>query len=280
MEDAHLVLQQLPAPAGEPSWRWPQLAVFAVYDGHAGAEASDFARRRLHEIFARRLSERISAGAAGACATGSTDISAPVAAAVDVSELCGALREAFVDTDAEFCASTLHNSGTTAVVAVCTGTHLVVANAGDSRAYVWRQGQPLELSVDHKPDRADEQARICEAGGFVARGRVLHSLAVSRAIGDREYKQVSAANDDSGLHFKAPLVTAEPEVRVCRVAEGDQLLLACDGLWEVLTADKAFNFLHAAEVTKRPHRAVRQLVTAAEEEYRSTDNITAVFAVL
>eukprot|EP00965_Chrysotila_dentata_P168890 5576971-Pleurochrysis_carterae.AAC.1 len=41
MEDAHLVLQQLPPPV--PNAAWPQLAVFAVYDGHAGACARDHA---------------------------------------------------------------------------------------------------------------------------------------------------------------------------------------------------------------------------------------------
>ena len=40
--------------------------------------------------------------------------------------------------------------GSTAVVAVVSPTHVVVGNAGDSRAVLSRAGAPVELSVDHK----------------------------------------------------------------------------------------------------------------------------------
>lgn len=40
--------------------------------------------------------------------------------------------------------------GSTAVVAVVSPTHVVVANAGDSRAVLSRAGVPVPLSVDHK----------------------------------------------------------------------------------------------------------------------------------
>ena len=45
-----------------------------------------------------------------------------------------------------------------------------------------------ELSHDHKPDDQGEMARIRAAGGFVDDGRVQGIIAVSRAIGDWEYK--------------------------------------------------------------------------------------------
>ena len=77
--------------------------------------------------------------------------------------------------------------------------------------------------------------------------------------------------------FEAPLVIAEPEVRVARVKDGDELLLACDGLWDVLTAKDAFNFLHSRGVATNPHSAVQELVQAADEVYNSMDNITAVY---
>ena len=45
-----------------------------------------------------------------------------------------------------------------------------------------------ELSHDHKPDNDGEMIRIKAAGGFVDDGRVQGIIAVSRAIGDWEYK--------------------------------------------------------------------------------------------
>ena len=102
------------------------------------------------------------------------------------------------------------------------------------------------MTVDHKPDRSDETARITRAGGWVSNGSVMHTLAVSRALGDRDFKVY--ANSDSDLPWKESLVTAEPEVRVTRVQEGDELILACDGLWDVLSAEAAFEYLHGKKV--------------------------------
>lgn len=66
---------------------------------------------------------------------------------------------------------------------------LYCSNSGDSRAVlVSRNGKVTELSHDHKPDEAGEMQRIRAAGGFVDDGRVQGIIAVSRAIGDWEYK--------------------------------------------------------------------------------------------
>ena len=48
------------------------------------------------------------------------------------------------------------------------------------------------LSDDHKPDNAEEKARIEAAGGFVEENRVNGSLNLSRSLGDFEYKSTDA----------------------------------------------------------------------------------------
>jgi len=47
------------------------------------------------------------------------------------------------------------------------------------------------MSEDHKPDNPGELARIQRSGGFVEDGRVNGMLALSRALGDFEYKNNS-----------------------------------------------------------------------------------------
>ena len=58
--------------------------------------------------------------------------------------------------------------------------------AGDSRGIiVQRGGRARHMSVDHKPNRDDEEARIKKLGGkvvFWGRWRVMGVLAVSRSV--------------------------------------------------------------------------------------------------
>jgi hypothetical protein len=72
-------------------------------------------------------------------------------------------------------------AGCTAVVALLAGKTLFVANAGDSRAVMMRNGEGVALSEDHKPNQDRELNRITTAGGYVnAVGRVNGNLNLSR----------------------------------------------------------------------------------------------------
>ena len=80
------------------------------------------------------------------------------------------------------------DSGCTAVVAMLRDNELYVANAGDSRCVLCRDGKALDMSVDHKPEDAIEKDRIEKAGGRITMdGRVNGGLNLSRAIGNFFY---------------------------------------------------------------------------------------------
>jgi hypothetical protein len=69
-----------------------------------------------------------------------------------------------------------------------------------------------------------EKARISAAGGFVDFGRVNGNLALSRAIGDFEFKK------SPELSPEQQIVTAYPDVTVHELTEDDEfLVIACDG---------------------------------------------------
>ena len=77
----------------------------------------------------------------------------------------------------------------------CTANVILIAegiiyccNAGDARSVLCEKGKAVELSKDHKPDLPMERSRIQAAGSQVVDGKVNGRLAVSRAIGDWDFK--------------------------------------------------------------------------------------------
>lgn len=123
-----------------------------------------------------------------------------------------------------FVKTTLTPSGRTYVIKV--------ANIGDSRAVLIRKGEVLNATVDHKPSDPKEKARIEKAGGFVSQGnppRLDGVLSLSRAFGDFQYKQ------ELGLPPQDQKVSVEPDVYTWHAEEGDMMILACDGVFDVLS---------------------------------------------
>ena len=127
-----------------------------------------------------------------------------------------ALHRAFLKTDEDLRSDPVYandTSGCTAVAALIVpdanekGRRIYVANAGDSRCVLGLAGEAKPMSYDHKPGNAEEHSRILNAGGFVEFDRVNGNLALSRAIGDFEFKQ------NPSLPAEQQIVTADPEVR-------------------------------------------------------------------
>ena len=131
-----------------------------------------------------------------------------------------------------------NKSGCTAVCAIVTPTHIIIGNLGDSRAVVAGKKQ-IFGTEDHKPYLEKERKRIEDAGGSVMIQRINGSLAVSRAFGDYEYK------DDPRLPADQQLVSPEPDVYIReRNVENDQfMVVACDGIYDVMTNEELAEFV-------------------------------------
>jgi protein phosphatase 2C family protein 2/3 len=168
--------------------------------------------------------------------------------------------------------------GTTALAALVLGRTLFVANTGDSRAVLCRRGRSIELSTDHKPPA--EAERIASAGGFVdSEGYLNGCVSVSRALGDWQLccanKLPLKTHPENG-HPSGPL-TAEPDVRVHALTEEDEfVILACDGLWDVLSSQGAVEL--ARQVLRQHNDPARLAAELAKEALRrhSGDNVTCV----
>ena len=101
--------------------------------------------------------------------------------------------------------------GCTACVALVTKDEIYVANAGDARCVLARNGHAIEMSTDHKPELPTEKSRIEKAGGFVEENRVKGILNLSRSLGDLEYKS------EKSLGPELQMITAFPELKVEKI---------------------------------------------------------------
>ena len=100
---------------------------------------------------------------------------------------------------------------------------------------------PLDRPSRILGDQAERQ-RIQEAGGTVLIQRVNGSLAVSRALGDFEYKNNSNRAPNQQLVSPEPEVTCHTRLLSANNAAQDEqvafIVLACDGIWDVMTNEE------------------------------------------
>lgn len=214
MEDAHMAKTNL-GDGALKDWSY-----FAVFDGHAGARVS--AHCAEHLLDAIMTTEEFQ------------------------EDVMKGIHNGFLQLDSKMrslpeMTSGEDKSGSTAVCALISSRLIYIANCGDSRAVLCRAGNPVFSTQDHKPALHSETERIVKAGGSVILQRVNGSLAVSRALGDYEYKNAEG---------KGPceqVVSPEPEIFVRdRDDHLDEfLVLACDGIWDVMTNEDLCQYIHS-----------------------------------
>ncbi|KAL3642859.1 hypothetical protein CASFOL_013674 [Castilleja foliolosa] len=175
-----------------------------------------------------------------------------------------AIKNAYRSTDKLILENSMQlgPGGSTAVTAiVIDGKDLWVANVGDSRAVISRNGKAEQLTVDHEPHI--ERRRIEQRGGFVTTlpgdvPRVNGQLAVARAFGDE--------------NLKAHL-SSEPDIfYVCVDASTQFVILASDGLWKVMNNQEAVDIVRPI---KNPQAAAKRLTTEALTR-KSKDDISCI----
>ncbi|KAI9805583.1 MAG: hypothetical protein M1825_000834 [Sarcosagium campestre] len=206
MEDAHAAVLDLQVESEDgttkPASADDRLSFFGVYDGHGGEKVAYYAGKNVHQIIAKQDTFK-------------------------QGNLAQSLRDGFLATDRAILNDPRYEeevSGCTASVALISKTEIFVGNAGDSRTVLGVKGRAKPLSFDHKPQNEGEKARINAAGGFVDFGRVNGNLALSRAIGDFEFKK------SADLSPEQQIVTAYPDVVTHEISDDDEfLVIACDG---------------------------------------------------
>jgi len=150
--------------------------------------------------------------------------------------------------------------GTTVVAAVLRDDQLTVANVGDSRAYLIRNGLIQQLTLDHS--WVAEEVR---AGVLTLEEARVHPRrnVITRSLGNRPDLPVDYF-DRSRLTWNGQPLALQP---------GDVLILCSDGLSNVVTNEE----IRQLATSRDPQRAAQNLVDLANQR-GGPDNITVIVA--
>lgn len=229
---------------------------FGVYDGHGGKHISKCLSKNLPTFF--------------------TD-----------KRVAYPLKKQYVDAVYQHVQNTLRKShtdiasscGSTCLVAVYfkheNNNYLNVLNTGDSRCILCRDNIASALTKDHKPNWPEERTRIEALGGKIYRDGLdyrIKDLSVSRAFGDLDAE---------------PYVTNMPDTYVYKIEKNDRFfVLACDGLWDVLSNQDVANFILTNCYDSTTNQRINKNINIARKlaEYailRGTgDNVTIIVVFL
>ncbi|XP_073752223.1 protein phosphatase 1J isoform X4 [Callorhinus ursinus] len=219
---------------------------WGLFDGHAGGGAAEMASRLLHRHIREQLKDLVEIlqdpSPPPLClpstpgAPGSSDAShlvGPQSCCSSQKEVTheslvvGAIENAFQFMDEQMARERRGHQvegGCCALVVVYLLGKVYVANAGDSRAIIVRNGEIIPMSREFTPETERQRLQLL--------ARVMATIGVTRGLGDHNLKVCS-----STLPIK-PFLSCFPEVRVYDLTQyehcpDDVLVLGTDGLWDV-----------------------------------------------
>jgi serine/threonine protein phosphatase PrpC len=243
MEDAHLSIVNLEGKA--------DLHLFAVFDGHGGKEVAKYAEKHFVEHLLASPDYQTGKYPEGLTeAFMKLDESMKTEAGKRELKLLKA-----DDPDDEYGGGMLETvAGCTANVVLIAGEDIFTANAGDSRAVLFRNGKSaIELSCDHKTHVPEEVTRVQKAGGDIVEGRINGLLNLTRSFGDFDFKK------NTTLPLDKQMITPIPDVTREKLTPTDDfLIIACDGIWETLTSQEVCDKME--EKLKRHGRHNQKMV--------------------
>ncbi|EED88683.1 predicted protein [Thalassiosira pseudonana CCMP1335] len=242
-EDAYVAINNLDAVIKKQETK--QQGVYGIFDGHVGNQAARFSAEEFPNFLIEEQSKLASIDSA--CVTSIQERTNTI------------LLDAFERLDREFCRLCTRDGrdwdcGSTALVALIVDDVVTLANLGDCRGVVCRMISSDDVDVEGWENLNPDEDRTCG------------DLAVSRAVGDRDFKAAYNSPDvvveertelaiswegppvfiypegHSG-RFKGDLVSSVPDITFVKVGqegvEAEFLLMACDGLWDVMDGDDA-----------------------------------------
>lgn len=266
-------------------------ALYAVFDGHAGDTTAKWSATNFHKLLKSNLKEfRHKAQPKAILAKTFQDVDAQIAKIAASQNPSSGSTAAVAYVEVEVVPAAVDNSTESTSVSPNTSimghnffhhgmlrnkdekkahsetiANLYTANVGDTRIVMSCDGRAIRLTQDHTTRVPLERERVERSGGYIARDRVCGVLAVTRALGDQELKQV---------------ITARPYTTRTRLRpEMDEfMILACDGIWDVMSDQDAVDLVR--DVANTDPKLAASMIVSESLNRRTTDNLTCIVVSL
>lgn len=253
-EDSHTII---PNGKGQDK-SLKNIDFFAIYDGHGGAEVSEYVEKVLPQYFLHKK------------------VPYPLSKHY-VTNVYDHVQQSLQNQ------AYAHHAGSTGLVMIMfkkkNARYINVINNGDSRCVLCKDNFAYPLTKDHKPHWPEERTRIEQTGGKITFDgmdyRITHkgsSLSVSRSFGDFD---------------TVPFITHRADVYRYALEDKDKfIVMACDGLWDVLSNHDVVNFILTNCYDGTLKHRINPNINIAEKlaEYalikNSGDNITIIVIFL
>lgn len=160
--------------------------------------------------------------------------------------------------------------GSTAVSAIISDGDLYIANIGDAEASIINNdgSAPVNMTYTHRASDAKEKERIEALGGNIFMNRVLGALAVTRAFGDFDFKKPKKPGN---------FVECEPFIKRIHLERQHKfVILACDGLWDVMKHQKVSDFVLERSKNGDNAEAIAKALVDKALNRKSQDNVSVV----
>jgi serine/threonine protein phosphatase PrpC len=246
-EDQHISILNIDGKNNEIN----KINFFGVFDGHGGKKVSKYLKDNLPTFFTTKFEKNIFS---------KNDI---------FTKYTNQVYDLLQTNLKEKHPKAVIYCGSTACIGIHTNNkdknNLWIINVGDSRAVLCnKEGNAVQLSIDHKPNLPEEKKRIEHLGGKITFDGVdwrVKTLSLSRAFGDLDC---------------CPYVTHLPNIFKYDLSSKDNfLIIACDGLWDALSNKQAIEHIKNLQNSNFKGNYAKSLANYALDK-GSYDNITVI----
>eukprot|EP01091_Cochliopodium_minus_P011097 TRINITY_DN3082_c0_g1_i1.p1 TRINITY_DN3082_c0_g1~~TRINITY_DN3082_c0_g1_i1.p1 ORF type:complete len:926 (-),score=180.71 TRINITY_DN3082_c0_g1_i1:115-2892(-) len=244
------VVEEFPQPYSSPNLSpivQTPYSLFSVFDGHGGSFVSNYLAKNLVSS-AKQIYEKWTSWNEETLGRLFTKLNKDLSLCYKDRKRNGLDKE---------------ESGATAAIVVVYGNSLFWGICGDSRVvYYSCSKQEIIHSNDHHGSLRSERDRIKLSNGYLTESnRLMGDLMVTKSFGDFKYKKYG--------------MNCEPEIgSINQVVKGDFCIIACDGLWDVVSSQEAVKIVNENMANKKSRHLVATILRDIDYSRNNTDNIS------